>query len=405
MPLYKIKNLERNPNILRRLMLLLGLFSIFLVVSLSGIAIYSVSKSDVLRLAEEESVRIAEVMVNQQRHFLFTEAGRSISLQPQQMDEFAQQIKRYLHPFGIVKIKIFNLERTIIYSTDHKIIGEKVEDNPRLERALRGEIDAKPETKDKVVDLANEERFNVDVVETYLPVFDDKDRIAGCFELYLDVTRYRQEIRSRVITSMSILAAILFGVFTFSYLLIHIAVRQLKNLIGRLGHLARSDPLTGTLNRGSVIERAEEELSRMKRRRSSDMTETLGVIILDLDHFKKINDTYGHLVGDEVLRELPRRVKNCLRQYDIFGRFGGEEFLALVPSSPYEGTLIVAERIRRCLNDHPFVIDELELQISASLGVSCCEDPEEGINSALRRADEALYHAKETGRNRVAGKE
>jgi diguanylate cyclase (GGDEF)-like protein len=169
--------------------------------------------------------------------------------------------------------------------------------------------------------------------------------------------------------------------------------------------MAVTDPLTGIINRGAVLNRAEEELSRMERRETRNPGNSLGVIMIDLDHFKKVNDTYGHLVGDEVLREMSSRVRSCLREYDIFGRYGGEEFLVLIPDGDYKGTKAAAERIRYELIKAPFACGGHKLPITASFGVTCCNDPSEGINAALQRADEALYLAKDLGRDRVVVKE
>ena len=123
--------------------------------------------------------------------------------------------------------------------------------------------------------------------------------------------------------------------------------------------------------------------------------------MVDLDHFKKVNDTYGHLAGDEVLREMSRRVQSCLRKYDVFGRYGGEEFLVILPDTDDKISRTVAERIRCELFKSPFVAGEHEMSITASFGVACCQDPAEGVNSALQRTDDALYQAKAEGRNRV----
>lgn len=400
----KMSYLERDPNSLQRLLLMLGVVSMFLILTLSGIGIYQSSTESVLRGAEDDAVRIAQVMVSQQYSFLFSEGEENIALNPQELSFFDRQTKDFLHPFGIVKIKVFDLNRVIIYSTDARIIGLKVEENARLERSLRGEVDSHQETKDHVFDLAEEQLLDVDVVESYLPVFNSSDEIAGSLELYLDVTRYRDEINLRVYTILLILSAILLGVFAMSFWVVRMGTRQLKALLNRLQQMAVTDPLTGAFNRGAVLHRAEEELSRMMRREKVKTASSLGVIMVDLDHFKLVNDTYGHLAGDEVLREMTRRVSTCLREYDTFGRYGGEEFLILIPDCVCEGAVVAAERIRHCLEHTPFMVEGAELKVTASLGVTCCQDPSEGFNCAMQRADTALYKAKAAGRNRaVAG--
>ncbi len=399
-----MSHMERDPNSLLRLVLIVGLVSMLLILSLTGYGIYRDAAKEIILDAEDNAVRIATVMVEEHEDFLFSAGQENIAFSQSEIDLFSQHARKFLHPFEIVKIKIFDLDRVIIFSTDAKIIGKKVENNPRLERALRGEVDSHKETKGEMIDLVEEQRFDVDVVETYLPVLNASGQIAGSFELYLDVTRFRDAITKRVTSSVVILGTILLLVFSFAYIIVHLGAKQLKKLLQRLQKLAVTDPLTGAFNRGAVLTRAEEELSRMERRKALAPGISLGVIMIDLDRFKKVNDTYGHQTGDEVLREMTRRVESCLREYDVFGRYGGEEFLVVVPDGDFESAMVVAERIRFELTKAPFLCGEHKLPITASFGVTCCANPDEGINAALQRADEALYEAKDQGRNRVVGK-
>jgi len=402
---HRLGQLESNPDNLQRLLLVLGVVSVILILTLSGVGIFRVSTEAVLSDAEDDAVRIARVMISQQYQYLFSERGGDISLNTRELSIFDQQAKDFLHPFAIVKIKLFDLNREIIYSTDTNIIGMKVKNNTRLDRALRGEIDSKLETKDQVYDLAEEQLLDVDVVETYLPVYNSAGEIAGSLEFYLDVTRYRNDITRRVTSSILILATILVGVFALSFWVVRMGAKQLKLLLVQLQHMAVTDPLTGAFNRGAVIHRAEEELLLMERRKHKKDTSKLGVIMMDIDHFKKINDTYGHQVGDEVLLEVSRRVTASLREYDTFGRYGGEEFLVLIPNCECDEALNSAERIRRSVADTPIKIGKNTLHITASFGVTCCQDSAEGFDMALQRADDALYQAKHAGRNKTVSLE
>ena len=160
---------------------------------------------------------------------------------------------------------------------------------------------------------------------------------------------------------------------------------------------ATHDVLTGVCNRGSVLDTLNSEHARQGREGSS-----LGVILADLDHFKSVNDTHGHLAGDAVLKEAARRMKSCARTYDTVGRYGGEEFLIVVPTSDANGTAALAERIRAIIAAEPVAIDGGEIAISASFGVAV-STPLEPLEAkeVLRLADEALYQAKANGRNRV----
>jgi two-component system, cell cycle response regulator len=159
---------------------------------------------------------------------------------------------------------------------------------------------------------------------------------------------------------------------------------------------ATHDALTGIANRGVALDAINRERARQVREGGS-----FGIILIDLDHFKQINDTYGHLCGDAVLKEAVRRVTHCVRPYDTVGRYGGEEFLIVAPSSDGSGILVLAERIRKELQSVPFTTDEGQLSVTASCGaaVSNGEKPMDS-HDLLRLADEALYRAKEQGRNR-----
>jgi diguanylate cyclase (GGDEF)-like protein len=161
---------------------------------------------------------------------------------------------------------------------------------------------------------------------------------------------------------------------------------------------ATHDALTGVWNRGTILETLEREISRSRRGGAS-----LGVIIGDLDHFKSINDTYGHLSGDDVLRETTKRLRACIRPYDAVGRYGGEEFLILLPGCDATATANKAEQLRAAISQRPMETRSGPLHITMSLGgVATASWPDDNANQILQRADAALYRAKERGRNRTA---
>jgi diguanylate cyclase (GGDEF)-like protein len=160
---------------------------------------------------------------------------------------------------------------------------------------------------------------------------------------------------------------------------------------------ATRDSLTRLWNRSSILNELGRELARSERE-----ARPLGVVIVDLDHFKHINDTYGHLAGDAVLREAARRMQNSIRQYDSIGRYGGEEFLILFPGCSQDDCFAQADRLRRQLGQTEMAVNETSLRVTASFGVTIAMPGENWSQEALiRRADEALYVAKKSGRNRV----
>jgi diguanylate cyclase (GGDEF)-like protein len=160
---------------------------------------------------------------------------------------------------------------------------------------------------------------------------------------------------------------------------------------------ATHDALTGVWNRGTILETLEREVVRSYREGLS-----LGVLIADLDHFKSVNDTYGHLTGDAVLREVTKRMVADVRSYDAVGRYGGEEFLILLPNCNQGETEEKSERLRRAIIREPIDTESGQLKITMSIGgVATSSWPKNTASQILQMADSALYRAKEDGRNRT----
>lgn len=166
--------------------------------------------------------------------------------------------------------------------------------------------------------------------------------------------------------------------------------------------LAITDALTGTFNRRTFLDLADKEIARSRRSAAP-----LSLVMLDLDHFKGINDQHGHLGGDYVLKRFVDLTKICLRQEDLLVRYGGEEFCVLLPDTDVESAAVLADRVRTAIENSSFVFrhgktDKL-IRVTVSAGVAQLEDDlTEEIGSLVARADEALYAAKEGGRNQVA---
>jgi len=160
---------------------------------------------------------------------------------------------------------------------------------------------------------------------------------------------------------------------------------------------ASHDELTGLFNRRAAMNAMEREIARTKR----DL-QPLYIGMCDIDHFKKINDTYGHLAGDAILQEVARRFNATLRPYDLIGRYGGEEFLILL-NSDESHVQELFERIRRAIENEPFVYEQETLRVTVSCGVTQFLPPKDKRNNTelLSAADTALYEAKNSGRNRI----
>jgi diguanylate cyclase (GGDEF)-like protein len=167
-----------------------------------------------------------------------------------------------------------------------------------------------------------------------------------------------------------------------------------------LTEVSSRDTLTGLYNRWYVLEKIDSEINRSLRHGSP-----MSLLMLDLDHFKRINDTYGHGVGDEVLKSVGQTLRDSCRVYDVPGRYGGEEFCIVLPETRLGNTAVVAERIRTRLAATELRFGDVAVQVTTSIGIAGVDSvPDEGVLSPaalIDRADRALYSAKSLGRNRV----
>jgi diguanylate cyclase (GGDEF)-like protein len=178
-------------------------------------------------------------------------------------------------------------------------------------------------------------------------------------------------------------------------------VEALQESESRFKYLASHDPLTGALNRLSFIERAMAELQIALARPLPCC-----MVMLDIDHFKNFNDTYGHVAGDEALRHTVKVILSALRKHDFMGRYGGEEFVLFFNGADIETGTLIAERVRKSLFTNPVLLENGPITISASFGVALASAGDNWhqpnyIQVLINHADIALYHAKKTGRNRV----
>lgn len=177
---------------------------------------------------------------------------------------------------------------------------------------------------------------------------------------------------------------------------IHEDISPRKAMEESLLQLATSDPLTGLWNRRHFTEMVRGELGRVRRGQSR-----AALLLLDLDFFKRINDSYGHAAGDEVLRHFTATISAQLREADVFARLGGEEFAILLPCIDALGAVRVADRLRRIVAESPARCESQDLRYSVSIGASMLDATDDGYEASYARADEALYAAKHAGRNRV----
>lgn len=182
----------------------------------------------------------------------------------------------------------------------------------------------------------------------------------------------------------------------------HILVQQfllgLKRafLYQRVQELAIMDSLTGVFSRRYSIDRLYEELERSKK-----FKYRFSFLMIDIDHFKDYNDKFGHLVGDAVLKETAETIKENVRQIDLVGRYGGEEFLVILPETDKDQAKFAAERIRQAVQIQPIKAYDEDLKVTISIGISTFPDDSQEASALVEKADTALYQAKQTGRNKI----
>jgi len=169
-----------------------------------------------------------------------------------------------------------------------------------------------------------------------------------------------------------------------------------KTLEAELQHQALTDPLTGLSNRRQYEMLFSHELDRYRRHKTP-----LALGMIDLDHFKHINDEHGHEFGDQVLRTVGEALQAPLRNCDILGRFGGEEFILILPETSLDQAVIIAERMRQALRSTAIIKDGHTIQITATFAMTEVCEHDKNIGDIIRRADDALYQGKHAGRDRV----
>ncbi|MCF6209913.1 MAG: diguanylate cyclase [Gammaproteobacteria bacterium] len=173
--------------------------------------------------------------------------------------------------------------------------------------------------------------------------------------------------------------------------------QQLTALTQELREVSNHDGLTQLFNRRYIEETLSKEFKRAQR-----YSHPLTVILSDIDHFKQVNDTHGHLAGDEVLRIISRRLQSNLRDTDVLGRYGGEEFLIVLPNTGTKGGKVLAERLRHAIESEPVTFGDIHLSINISLGITeLREEDSRDYEQLIGEADQALYQSKESGRNQA----
>jgi diguanylate cyclase (GGDEF)-like protein len=220
--------------------------------------------------------------------------------------------------------------------------------------------------------------------------------IRGGISISVPAQRVIHEINQARIYTIIAAITLLFLLLSVIIYISHHFVKDLKKSEHLLVELATTDSLTGILNRGEGIRRIQQEISRSLR-----VPQPLSIILVDIDYFKRINDNFGHQVGDRVLQSVSANLTSVLRNYDLICRYGGEEFLIMLPTTELSKALETAERLRLVIAENSTASEDgKSIAITISLGVSSLQEGD-SLDGLVYRADNALYIAKEEGRNQV----
>jgi diguanylate cyclase (GGDEF)-like protein len=216
--------------------------------------------------------------------------------------------------------------------------------------------------------------------------------VRGGISISLDIEELQSKIKYNTITIVVIGIITTLLLLGLIYLFMSRLIKKLEEARQTIEKIAITDELTDLFNRRHILSRFAEEFEKVKRLKNN-----VSCIMADIDNFKAINDSYGHLVGDQVLKVISHRIRNTVRAYDILGRYGGEEFLIIMPDTKLEEARGLAERIRTRVKEAPVN----NATITLSLGVVCIQEDDRSLDEIIRRADQNLYKAKKSGKDRV----
>ena len=327
----------------------------------------------------------------------------SITLNESARDALDGRIRYMFDPLNVVKVLIFNCNQTAIYGNNKKLVGFSAAQYDIKDTFEKGEIVYRLRKEQTIVDLVGEKREHADLAEVSVPIRHRNGQIMGAFTVYSDVSKLTRKYQQQMRNSMMAQTIMVLLISFISYVVIIRESSELKLAYQKLEALATTDPLTGISNRRQLLERIEQHFA-MLQRTGETMSKNvgLGFVMIDVDYFKQVNDTFGHLAGDSILQELAMEINQVLRQYDVFGRYGGEEFLIVLPNTLPEEANRIAERLITSVRERPFVWNNSVIHITLSAGVTWTDATHETLDDVLSKVDGLMYKAKELGRNQVA---
>ncbi|BBG65770.1 diguanylate cyclase/phosphodiesterase (GGDEF & EAL domains) with PAS/PAC sensor [Hydrogenimonas sp.] len=289
---------------------------------------------------------------------------------------------------NILQITVIDSNGTVIVSSNKNIIGKQFDLNRLKSR--------------QIVELNGRPVYRMLTDGSVFGGNKNKQLI-----LLIDAAPYKEnELRLLKTALITSIIALLIALF-IARAIYRSAIRQskeekerLERLVKERTHeielLSKTDSLTGLWNRGYLEEMLEIEFKRARR-----YGHNVSIAVVDLDHFKHINDNFGHMAGDEVLRQVSEHIRSCIRETDFVGRYGGEEIVVILPETDIKTAKVIAEKIRETIEANPVEFEGQTINVTSSIGVSNLRPEHKDYLEVFAEADEALYHAKENGRNMV----
>ena len=375
--------------------------SIVLIVALATLGFHHVFVNELSKFGEETAMQLGKLISTTELDALYPRGTteQSIRIEPRNFATFDRRIRPILDAFRIHDLRMFARDGRIVYSTESVEVGT-YKANPLLTAAIKQGVAESHIEETHHTGTGHRHDHASSMVATYAPILID-GKIVGAIETYTDVSLIQNRVYSALFNTLAILSILLGGGFLIIYLPMRHGMRALDRLSGELQVRATTDVLTGLPNRQTVLDALEHEHARIARSAPHRSNPGLTIAVLDLDHFKRINDTLGHQAGDDVLRQFAQRLQSKLRPYDIAGRTGGEEFLVVFPDTNLTDGLVAAERLRAAVAGAPFTAGEKPLPVTVSVGIATLHNTMERVEALIARADAALYEAKAAGRDRV----
>ncbi|NOY67072.1 MAG: EAL domain-containing protein [Gammaproteobacteria bacterium] len=387
----------------------------FLIVSIVSIPVASYVLGKVFRenaignlvsLGEDKNINIARVVANHVWPKYSKQFELLGNMQAEQMRKqlfmsvLQKKVEQYIKQTSVIKLKIYNPEGKTLFSTASDQIGIIKKQSKPLDDAIKGQTVTKLAFRDKIYAM-DELLTQRNILSTYLPI-SDTNSVIGVIEVYSDVTTLYEKITSEHNAIVTGVIFVLLGLYAIIFIFVYRADKTIRLQCvekqhdeEKIKYIAYHDSLTGLANRDLYRYKVEGAIEQAKRNES-----LAAILFIDLDRFKQINDSLGHNVGDELLKQVASRLLECVRTSDTVARQGGDEFTILLEGVKHVDEIVqVCKRINASIRQ-TYKIDGNELFSSASIGVTVYPFDDLKVDHLLKDADTAMYEAKESGRDK-----